>query len=131
MKQLKILIIIISVLIVLWVVWLLHSKDSVISDLKEFAERSEQIDFNPDNGIAYINNEIILFAKENTSKNQIDGLSKKYGCRIESDMTDIDIYLAVFSEALTYEELLDMTEAFKKEEIIEYAYINTVTEISQ
>ena len=129
MKQLKILIIIISVLIILWVIWILHPKESTLSDFKALAERSEQIDFNEETGIAYVNNEIIILLKPDAAQEEINALAKDYGCRIETEMADIGMYRFIFPEALSYDELQDIVNKLKKEAIIEDAYINTITEL--
>ena len=129
MKKYAILIAAISALIVVSLICIFQPKENTMSDLKELAERSEQIDFNEETVIAYINNEIIILLKPDATQKEINAFVKDYGCRIKTEMADIGMYRFIFPEALSYDELQDIVNKLKKEAIIEDAYINIITEL--
>lgn len=95
----------------------------------EKAEESERIDFNSSNGVAYVNNEVVVFVKETADQKKISDLFDGLGAEIDDSMADIYLYRLIFRESMSYDELDSLVGRINAEPIVERAYINAVTEL--
>jgi len=95
----------------------------------EIAEKSERIDFNEENGVPYMNNEVVVFVSASASEEEAADLLGRYDADVDDSMADIRVYRLVFGEAMEYGELEDLIEELKDDPIVEDAYLNTVTEL--
>ncbi len=94
----------------------------------EIADEIENIDFNKDNGLLYINNEIIIMTYEGVTRLDVETLAKEFRAEIATAMEDIGFWQFQFKEAMTYSELNRTLKKIKKSEVVEDAYFNTVYE---
>ena len=93
------------------------------------AEESEQVDFNEENGVLYVNNEVVVFIRTTAAQDRIDALFDSLDAEVDNTMADIGVYRLVFANAMSYDELESLINRIKSESIVENAYINTVTEL--
>ncbi len=101
--------------------------DDPMSDPAAIAEESEQIDFNEEEGLLYINNEIVIFVQQGTGSEDVAALSEDFDAQLDSSMGDIDVYKLIFSEAMTYEELTSLQRRIDADKIVEQSYLNLVS----
>ncbi|MCI8416576.1 MAG: S8 family serine peptidase [Lachnospiraceae bacterium] len=92
------------------------------------AEESEYIDFNQENGILYINNEVVIFAKASATWEQMTQLAEEYGGELDETMGDIGVYRLMLPDAMTYEDLERLVKKIKTRDTVEDAYLNLVSE---
>lgn len=94
----------------------------------KLAEEAENIDFNEENGLLYVNDEIIIMTYEGVTRNEVEALADEFRARIVTAMEDIGFWQLGFQEAMTYEDLNRVLRKIKKSELVEDAYFNTVYE---
>lgn len=97
-------------------------------EFAEIAEESEKIDFNDENGVLYVNNEIVVFVSATAAEDEISALFDTYDAEIDASMADIGVYRLVFKKGMTYDELESLLKKIKSDPVVEDAYLNTVTE---
>jgi|AGTN01.3.fsa_nt_gi Subtilisin-like serine proteases len=95
----------------------------------EIASEVENIDFNNDNGLLYVNDEIIIMTREGVARAGVEDLAEEFDAEIVSTMEDIGFWQIRFRDAMTYDELNKILKKIKRSEIVEDAYFNTVYEI--
>lgn len=140
-KHLKLLMIILAVLVLVGVglaaVRIIAPPDPAseaagsTTSLSELAEKSEWVDLNEENGIVYVNNEVVVFLREGTPPESAAALFAAFDADIDESMADIGVYRLIFRDAMSYEELEALIERLKNEAIVEDAYINAVTAIDE
>lgn len=96
-------------------------------DERYIAERSERIDYNPEDGAFYVNNEIIVIAKPDARLADLEQLAKKQGAEIDLTMSDIGVYKFSYETSLDYEELNRKVSKIKKLEFVEDAYLSLLS----
>ncbi|MBR6558803.1 MAG: S8 family serine peptidase [Clostridia bacterium] len=96
-------------------------------DPKDIADASERIDYNEKNGIAYVNNEIIVVIGSGVYSGDAEEALSSLGGEIDRSMEDIGIYRVSFSEAKSYAELVKKVEDVKNFLAVEDAYISVVS----
>lgn len=90
-------------------------------------KKNEYIEFNKENGIIYVNDEIIVVSKEDAQIDDIRNLAIEQNATIDEAMADIGIYRFIYSEPMSYEDLNTKIEALKQNELVEDAYYNMVS----
>lgn len=96
-------------------------------DMKELASENEHIDFNENDGLIYVNNELIVVAKEGIKPDEIEKIAASAGASVDSTMASIGIYKFIYSSPLTYEDLEKEIERIKKEPVVESVDFNIVS----
>ena len=94
----------------------------------ELAEESPRIDFRESNGMLYINNEVVVFLRTSVEAEEAAAFLASYEAEVDDAMADIGIYKLIFPEALTYEELEELLREIRSHDLVENAYLNTVTQ---
>ena len=94
----------------------------------KIAKESEKIDFNESNGMLYVNNEVVVFIKDETAKEKISALFDSFDAEVDESMSDINVYRLSFKKSMTYEELESLIKKIKSDSIVDNAYLNTVSE---
>lgn len=129
---LLILILAFGAFLALWVFFLFPNffdpNRNEIDETPFIAEESEYIDFNQENGVLYINNEVVIFAKASTTAEQMVRLAEDYGGELDETMGDIGVYKLMLKDAMTYEELERLVKKIKTRDTVEDAYLNVVSE---
>lgn len=97
---------------------------------EEFAKEVESVDYNRENGQLYVNNEVVVYFSMSASREEIDGFLQQYDAKPDASMGDIGIYRLVFRDAMTYEELKDLTAQMQQNTIVEKVALNSVLEMS-
>lgn len=138
-KKTTILLIVLLLLLVFFVVaWVffifpnyIESEEASYDEpgLVQLAEDSKIIDFNENNGIFFVNNEIIVYIRESASEKDVDSLFDSFEAEIDESMADINVYRLVFKKSMTYDEIDSLVKKLKSNPIVENAYVNTVTEM--
>ncbi len=93
------------------------------------AEKYENIDLNSDNGIMYVNDEVVLMTVEGVTRAQVEELVGGYRAVIAAGMEDIGFWQIQFKDTMTYDDLNDVIRKLKKSDIVQDAYFNTVYEV--
>lgn len=104
----------------------LNKPDEATQVYLNLAEQYSEISYDEESGVAYVNNEIVIIAKEDASQTDIESLAKRYDASISNSMEDIGIYKVSFNGALDLAELEKKVNKLKNEKIIDDAYINTI-----
>lgn len=81
-------------------------------------------------GIKYANNEILVVAKDNINKKEIENLAKKYNAEIVGYIEQTGDYQWKINSSYTLKELKEIIINIEEENIIETAEINYISEIS-
>lgn len=113
---------------------------SLISGQKQFDENHvgeiyyQEIDeehvATDDSGIMYADNEILVVAKENTKKSQIEKLAKKYDAEIVGWIEQTGDYQWQMDSIYSIEELKNIVFELENENIIDSASVNYINEMS-
>jgi len=116
--------------IAIWPTWKKYYTGDQVDDPNEprIAVESEYIDFNSENGLLYVNNEVIIVTYEGTSRSDIETLAQDFKAELVSAMEEIGFWQLRFTEPMSFEELETVLKKIKKNDIVEDAYINTVYE---
>lgn len=130
------LILMLVIFVVVWVFLIspnfVDQKDELVEydpDPVQIAENSEKIDFNEDNGVLYVNDEVIVFVKTSSSENEIAALFDTLGGQVDESMADINVYRLFFEDAMTYEELEALVKKIKSNHIVDDVYLNTASQL--
>ena len=92
----------------------------------QIASESEDIDFDEDTGILYVNNEVVVFLDSNASQQQVQAFLDSQQAQVDDFMADLHIYRLVYSSKMTFGELESLVEQLKSNAIVEDAYPNPV-----
>lgn len=116
--------------IAIWPTWKKYYKGDQVDDPNEprIAVESEYIDFNSENGLLYVNNEIIIVTYEGASRSDIETLAQDFKADLVSAMEEIGFWQLRFKERMSFEELQTVLKKLKKNDIVEDAFLNTVHE---
>lgn len=85
----------------------------------EFNEESNENFENP-----YLYNQVVVIANENVQIETIKELAKDYNASLDTYMSDVNIYLFIFNEEYSEEELKELVAELNDIEYIEQAHIN-------
>ncbi len=84
-----------------------------------------------DNGIKYADNEVLLVAKENVKKSQVEKLAEEYDAQIVGYIEVTNDYQLKFNSSYDYQQLTQKVNELKNEEIVESASISTIFETQE
>ncbi len=104
----------------------LSKPDAATQTYLNLAEQYSEISYDEESGVAYVNNEIVIIAKEDATMTDIESLVKRYDATISNTMDDIGVYKIAFSSALELEDLEKKVNKIKNEKVVEDAYVNTI-----
>ncbi len=93
----------------------------------DLAESSEHVDLDPESGIVYVNDEVVVFARPAITQEQMEALAKEQGATLDSTMADDGIYRLTYPEPMTMVELDERVEALKASPNVADATLNPVT----
>ena len=82
--------------------------------IASITKENEYVEFNEENGIIYVNDEIIVVSKEDAQIDDIRNLAIEQNATIDEDMADIGIYRFIYSEPMSYEDINTKIEALKQ-----------------
>ena len=98
--------------------------DQYIDDnLYSTATNKSHIKVNPNSKSKYIDNELILFASDNSNKSDILSLIKNYNGKIVGRA--YDAYQIRFSKSYTYDELENIKNIFEQSPLVDECFINS------
>lgn len=97
--------------------------------LQEFAEDTEHIVYDPTTGIAYVDNELIVYMDPAATEADAAELSRRYNAEVDGSMADIGIYKLVFDKPMDYAGLEALAAEISTNPAVESADLNLVTEI--
>ena len=100
-------------------------------DMSSLAEELEDVDFDRDTGMLYVNNEIIVVAASGTGEEEIAELAEDNDAELDKAMADIGIYRFCFDSSMDYDELDSLLSKLEHSELVEEAHLNIVSEISR
>lgn len=92
----------------------------------QIASESEDIDFDEETGILYVNNEVIVFLDSNASQQQVQAFLDSQQAQVDDFMADLHIYRLIYPQQMTFDELESLVEQLKSNAIVEDAYPNPV-----
>ena len=104
----------------------LKKPDSATQAYLNLAEQYTEISYDEESGVAYVNNEIIVIAKEDVDVENVKAMLKKHKATITNSMDDIGVYKVGLDSALDLSELEKKVNKIKSEDIVDDAYINTI-----
>ncbi|MBR1560888.1 MAG: S8 family serine peptidase, partial [Clostridia bacterium] len=96
-------------------------------DFQTIGDASELIDFDADAGMLYVNNELLIYANDAMSGDNIESIAQIYGAALDAQLADIGIYRLLFDASKSYEALTDIAEQLNDSPLIERAYVDTVS----
>lgn len=82
-------------------------------------------------GIKYANNEILVVAKDNVKKKDIENLAKKYNAEIVGYIEQTGDFQWKLKESHTLDELKEISNKIKLENIIDSVSLNYISEVSE
>jgi len=85
---------------------------------------ADNIVTNPENGIRYVNNEILLRAGREASKEDIQALADKYGGTVTGWLEASNQFQIQFQNTYKYDDLKYLIEKTAQDEAVEYAGFN-------
>ncbi len=92
--------------------------------IREIANEAEHLGYDEENGVAYVNNEIIILVKEIVTDAELAALEKDYEAELGGEMADIGVYRMVLKKARDYEDLEKLAKKLEKETFVEAAYLD-------
>lgn len=97
------------------------------SSPEQIAEQSDFIDFDESSGEAYVNNELLVYAKQDTDADEAEQLFLSVGVSsVDGTMSDIGLYRLVFPNVMSYEELKDIISTLSEESMVSSAEFNPI-----
>ena len=88
---------------------------------------NEDIDFDEETGMLYVNCEIVVVAELDASESDIEDLADAQNVKLDKSMADIGIYKFTYPESMEYDELQNKVLKIRRNEYVSDAYINVVT----
>lgn len=99
--------------------------------LPELAESSERLDYNSENGVLYVNNEIIVFLSDGATSAHLASLLSDFTVEIDEAMADIGAYRLCFADKMTYDELESLVKRLKSDSLVVDAYLNAAFAVEE
>ena len=93
--------------------------------LQKLAEQYDEISLD-DDGMAYINNEIIVMVPRGTDVDTVEALANAYDATIVDSMDDLGIYRWQLDKSKSLRKLERLVKDLRNEDLIEDAYISPV-----
>ena len=97
---------------------------------EELSEEIESVDLNKDNGILYVNSDLVLIAEKGVSSETIRKLAEEYDAELDRTLEEIGVYRFAFRDPMTYEELEKTALRLKDHPAVENAHLNIVVSFS-
>ena len=94
--------------------------------LETLMEEHEEISVDSDNGMVFVNNEVIVMVPVGTPYAQVKAMALKYDAKIIDSMESLGIYQFKLESAADSDEMEDLIDSLEAESIVDSAYINTV-----
>lgn len=101
------------------------------SEMQKLALGSERVDYNEDNGILYINNEIVVFMRNTATDVDIEEFLADCGAEADESMADIGVYKLIYRSAMSYGELEELVSDLNRNAVVDRAYINALVEFEE
>jgi len=117
--------------VVFALLWLLLYKpegtaEDVYLRIEEIANENANIDLNEDNGLLYVNNEIIVFARISAPASDMAALATAEGAALDPSLKDIGVYRFIYSGQMTYDDLKAKVTALEANSQVDRAFLNLV-----
>ena len=96
------------------------------ASLEETAAGAEEVDINPENGIVYVNNEVLIYFADSASESSIEDFLTQFDAEADRTLADLGIYKLVFPKAMRYDELEDLLREIRSNSLVEEAGLNPV-----
>ena len=104
-------------------------KDRIPEALEtEFAENAEDVSFDAESGILYVNNEVVVYIRETANAETVRSFLEGTGAEIDASMADIGIYCLRYSRQMETEDLDRLVRRLKEDPVVEDASLNYVSE---
>ena len=103
--------------------------EEAAKDIEKIVKEYDQVDFNEELGLPYINNEVIVVATEYAGTREIESLAWRFDATVDSTMGDIGIYRFSFPVSKSYSELERIVNDLKRNELVEDAYLSLVSSV--
>ncbi len=95
----------------------------------ELEEEYEEITYDRQKGVVFVNNEVILMTAYGVERSALEAILEEHDGVIIDAMEDIGFYKAQFDDEYTLKKLEKLTERLAEYEEIEEAYVNPVLDI--
>lgn len=99
-----------------------------VLDETTLAEILDNVDFDSETGMLYVNNQIIVFTKTSASDEDVAEFLSSQHSTVDDSMADIGVYNLIYPEAKTYDELQVLIRRIQSDPVVENAYLNLVTQ---
>ena len=95
--------------------------------VEELAEQSERVDLDESSGVAYVNNEVIVYLALDANADDAAGLFSSVGASdVDDTMGDIGLYRLVFPDAMSHEELISVVATLSESPLVSSASLDPV-----
>lgn len=131
-----IIVLVLSILLGAGFAWLsiaaMAEDDTFVSDrtlektIQELTEAHQEITADED-GMIYLNNEIIVLAEPDATREQIEEVAKSFNAEIADAMEEIGVYQFRLNKAKTLKELNSLAKKIAGKTTVESAYVSTVS----
>lgn len=98
-------------------------------EITYYETKKENIVSSDETGLTYANNEILLTASENASYSDIERLAAEYDAEIKGYIEVVGDYQLVLSKKYTEDELNDIVDELKENELVDEASLNLFSNI--
>jgi subtilisin family serine protease len=102
--------------------------NAVVSAEETYFEIPGEANIAEEDGVLYVNNQLIVMAKENASEESVRGVFEKHGIELVGHIGSIGFFQGRTEEAMDYSELSGLITELKKESVILDAYFNTISQ---
>ena len=95
--------------------------------VEELAEQSERVDLDESSGVAYVNNEVIVYLALDANADDAARLFSSVGASdVDDTMADIGLYRLVFPDAMSHEELTSVVATLSESPLVSSASLDPV-----
>ncbi|MGN0449508.1 MAG: S8 family serine peptidase [Ruminococcus sp.] len=99
-------------------------------EITYYETKKENIVSSDETGLTYANNEILLTASENASYSDIERLAAEYDAEIKGYIEVVGDYQLVLSKKYTEDELNDIVDELKENELVDEASLDIINMVS-
>lgn len=101
--------------------------DTAKETFQSLAEQYEEVSFDEQEAVAFVNNEVVVIAALYADEDDIYDLAEEYDAIVVEAMTDVGVYRLQFPEAKSYGSLEDIVRKMNKDDRVEDASISIVS----